>query len=146
MDTTLNLNSHYDKCFKRATGRLRLLAKLRSCIDNAKAIYRGMILPTLTYCGILQPKLTNTQISRLSSFHSRSLKIGNCDKTAAKKGLMSVINANKMRACRLARKCLEKDICGHFQNYCTLIEHGKETRNNDCTLRLPNIKKEYARK
>ena len=44
------------------------------------------------------------------------------------------------------RKCLIKDICEHFQNYFTLIEHKKETRNNNCTLRLPSIKKEYARK
>ena len=59
---------------------------------------------------------------------------------------MSVINANKMRACKLVRKCLDKDVCGHFQNYFTLIEHHKETRNNNRTLRLPNFKKEYARK
>ena len=59
---------------------------------------------------------------------------------------MLVINANKMRACKLVRKCFDKDICGHFQNYFTLIEHEKETRNNNCTLRLPNIKREYTRK
>ena len=46
-------------------------------MDNTPAsiIYRTMILSTLTYCGILQLRLTNTQINRLSSFHSRSLKI-----------------------------------------------------------------------
>ena len=56
------------------------------------------------------------------------------------------INANKMRACKLIRKCLCKDICEHFQNYFTLIEHEKETRSNNCSRRLPRIKKEYARK
>ena len=116
-------------------------------MDNATAstVYRTMILPTSTYCGILQLKLTNTQISRLSSFHSRSLKIVYGDETA-EQGLISVINANKMRACKLVRKCLDKDICDHFQNYFTPIEHEKETKNNNCTLRLPSIKKEYARK
>ena len=39
-----------------------------------------------------------------------------------------------------------EDICEHFQNYFTLIEHEKETRNNNCTLRLPSIKQEYTRK
>ena len=111
VDSTLNLNSHFDKCFKRASGRLRLLAKLRSYMDNATAatIYRSMILPTFTYCGILQLKLSNTQISRLSSFHSRSLKVVYGDETAGK-GLMSVINANKTRACKPVRKCLDKDV------------------------------------
>ena len=62
VDTTLNLNSHFDKCFKRASSRLRLLANLRSSMDNttASTIYRTMILPTFTYCGILLLKLTNT--------------------------------------------------------------------------------------
>ena len=147
VDTSLNLNSHFDKCFKRASGRLQLLAKLSSFMDNATAstIYRTMILPTFTYCGILQLKLTNTQISRLSSFHSRSLKIVYGDETADK-GLITVINANKMSACKLVQKCLDRDICEHFQNYFTPIQHEKETRSNKCTLRLPTIKKEYARK
>ena len=147
MDTTLNLNSHFDKCFKRASSRLRLLANLRSSMDNttASTIYRTMILPTITYCGILLLKLTNTQIVRLFLFHSRSLKIVYGAETT-KYGLMSVINANKMRACKLVRKCLRKDICEHFQNYFTLIEHEKETRSNNCSLRLPRIKNEYARK
>ena len=120
VDTTFNLNSHFDKCFKRASGRLRLLAKLRSCMDNttASTIYSNMILPTFTYCGILLLKLTNTQIVRLSLFHSRSLKIV-YGAEASKYWLMSVINANKMRACKLVRKCLRKSICEHFQNWFT---------------------------
>ena len=123
VDTSLNLNSYFDKCVKHASGRLRLLAKLRSFMDNATAstIYRTMILPTFTYCGILQLKLINTQISRLSSFHSRSLKIVYGDETADK-GLMTVINVNKMRTCKLERKCLDRDICEHFQNYFTPLQ------------------------
>ena len=58
---------------------------------------------------------------------------------------MSVINANKMRTCKLVRKCLDRDICEHFQNYFTPIQHEKETRSNKCTLCLPIIKKEYER-
>ena len=87
-------------------------------MDNttANTIYRTMILPTYTYCGILQLKLSNTQISRLSSFHSRSLRIVYGDKTAGK-GLMQVINAKKLRACKFVWKCLDKDTCDNFQNY-----------------------------
>ena len=89
-----------------------LLAKLRSYIDNttASTIYCAVILPTFTYCGILQLKLTNTQISRLSSFHSRSVKIFYGDKTAGK-GLMQVINTNKLRAFKFMQKWLDKGTC-----------------------------------
>ena len=51
-----------------------------------------------------------------------------------------------MRACKLVRTCLRKDICEHFHNYFTLIEHEKETRSNNCSRRLPRIKNEYTRK
>ena len=74
VDSTLNLNCHFEKCYKRALSRLGLLGKLRPHLDlaAAKAIYRTMILPTFTFSGILVLKLTETQVKRLSSFHDRS--------------------------------------------------------------------------
>ena len=59
---------------------------------------------------------------------------------------MVLLRSVKIRACKLVRKCLENDICEHFQNCVFLIGHEKETRNNYYTLRLPSIKKGYARK
>ena len=50
IDSSLNLNSHFEKCFKRASSRLRLLVKLRDYLDltATKVIYRSLILPTFT--------------------------------------------------------------------------------------------------
>ena len=64
VDSTLNLNCHFEKCYKRASSRLRLLGKLRLHLDMtaAKAIYRTMILPTFTFSGILLLKLTETHL------------------------------------------------------------------------------------
>ena len=55
VDSSLALESHFDKCFKRASSRLGLVAKLGWCIDivTASTIYRAMILLTFTLCGIL---------------------------------------------------------------------------------------------
>ena len=123
VDSLLNLNSNFDRCYNRATGRLRLLGKLRFYMDQAaaSAIYRLMILPTFTYCGILHLKLTQTQINKLSSFHARALKVvfknGIVDQDHE---LPSAINVNKIRACKIVRKCLNNDICDHFKNYFTL--------------------------
>ena len=147
VDSSLNLNSNFHTCLKKTSGRLRLLAKIRSYLDQATAvaIYHSMILPTFTYCGILQLKYTNTQLSRLSSLHLRALKIIFGD-ARPNQELTSVVNANKSRACKLVRKCLDKDTCEQFQNYFTLREHEKQTRGNKSTLELPKIKTEYARK
>ena len=142
VDSSLNLNSHCEKCFKRASSRLRLLGKLRDYLDltYAKAIYHSLILPTFTYSGILQLKTTDTQYKRLALFHDRSLRTvqGNsntCDE------IQSVINANKIRACKLVCKCINKDICDTFQGYFEIIDHKMRTRNNQCLVKLPKIKR-----
>ena len=77
LDSSLNLNSDFDSKYKKASGRLRLLAKIRSHLDieSAKAIYRSMVLPVLTYSGILNLKLNRTQENMLSSFHNRAMQI-----------------------------------------------------------------------
>ena len=69
IDSTLNLNSHFDRTYKKATGRLKLLGKLRSQLDekSAKAIYTSMIVPTVTYNCILQGSLTANQKYKLLS-------------------------------------------------------------------------------
>ena len=56
VDSSLNMNTFFDKCYKKASSRLNLLAKLRHELDTnaAKYIYQSMIMPTCTYCG-LQP-------------------------------------------------------------------------------------------
>ena len=77
VDGTLNLNFQFEKCFKKASGRLRLLVKIRDHLDlpSAKVIYRAMIMPIFTYCGILQLNPNRSQLNRLSSFHDRSISV-----------------------------------------------------------------------
>ena len=63
IDRTLNLNTHFEKCFKCASSRLRLLAKVRDFLDftSAEAVYDSMILPIFTYSGVLQLKLSTNK-------------------------------------------------------------------------------------
>ena len=99
----------------------------------------------IAYIYRLQLKITDTQYKRLASFHDRSLRTiqGNsntCDE------IQSVTNANKIRACKLVRKCIDKDICVTFQGYFEINDHKMCTRNNQCLVKLPKIRTEYARK
>ena len=92
--------------------------KVRDHLDlaAAKAIYHSMILPSFIYSGILQLILSDTQLKWLTSFHNRSLRIiqGN---SGTGEDTKSVINANKICACKLVPKCIDKDICNVFQGY-----------------------------
>ena len=46
LDSSLNLNSDFDAKYKKASGRLRLLAKIRNHLDteSVKAIYRSVVI------------------------------------------------------------------------------------------------------
>ena len=118
----------------------------RKPVYPEKTYNSSMILPTLTYCGILQLKLSPTQLTRLASFHDRAVKIVSTGNSVIPTELPSVIQCNRKRACEIVRKCLVKGISSLFHNYFTIINHEKKTRNNDCLLRLPKIRTEYARK
>ena len=65
IDPTLTLNENFNRTYKKATSRLRLLSKLRyqlTC-SSAAAIYNTMALPIITYCSLLSLHVTKTQES-----------------------------------------------------------------------------------
>lgn len=108
----------FDKCYKKASSRLSLLAKLRGDLDMdaAKARHQSIILPTFTYCGILLLCNTRTQSEKLNSFHNRAEAIVN-RKSVNRITLLSVTNANKKRACTFFRSCLDDKGIIPFRNY-----------------------------
>ena len=145
LDSSLNLNSDFDAKYKKASGRLRLLTKIRNYLDieSAKAIYRSMVLPVLTYCGILNLKLNRTQENKLNSFHNRAMQIIAKNRRCE---VISPINAIKRRSCVLVYDVLQNNVCHALSQYFMYQEHCKNTRNNKCSVCLPRIRTEYARK
>ena len=65
---------------------------------------------------------------------------GTCDE------LQSVVNTNKIRACKPVRKCIDKDFCYSFQGYFNINDHTLGTRNHQSFVKIPKIKAEFARK
>ena len=70
VDHTLNLNSYFDKTYKKITSRLRLLNELRSSMTASEVanIYNMVIVPLFSYCSLLKPTLTQTQVNRILVF------------------------------------------------------------------------------
>ena len=138
--------SQFDATFKKATSRLRLLSKIRPNlnVNAAKAIYNCMILPTLTYCGVLNLNLTQTQLNRLTSLQERATKVVFLNGTP-EDGLQSVTNCKKKRACELVKKIVLGDILDLLKDYFTLNNHGRVTRNNGFNLTLLKVKTEHGR-
>ncbi|CAB4009277.1 Hypothetical predicted protein, partial [Paramuricea clavata] len=77
LKSSLNMNDHVNKAFKKASGYLKLLAKTRSFLSTKASldIYRAMVIPVLTYCSLVCTCSTTTQKKRLESFEKRAARI-----------------------------------------------------------------------
>ena len=132
------LSENFDSCYKKASGRLRLLQQLRPYLTTSAAlrVYQSMIVPLITNSCNLKP-LTNTQIDKLGSLDRRAENIIRTKPTC-------IANCINRDVCLLVKKCLLKSYDSEtFNNYFTITEHA--TRNNLCLIRLPRVRLETAR-
>ena len=99
LDQSLNFATHFDKIYKKATGRLNLLRRIRSSIDSASAekIYRTMIMPVLGHCGSLSLGWSSSYRKRIESLESRNLNVIRSAKSASVSLLVPSINAGVKR-------------------------------------------------
>ena len=147
LDPALTLNQHFNNSYKKSTGRLHLLEKLRSQLDNKSAalIYNSMVLPIITYCCLISLHSTRTQINKLTSIDNRARNIVNREQ-ANIVNITSINSFKQRQACKFVRKCIDNNICENFHQYFTKINHGKHTRNNEFSLKLPAVRTEFAKK
>ena len=77
LDQTLSLRSHLEGVFKKATGRLYLLKRVRPQIttEAAMTIYTTMLVQLFTYCSILNGKPTRTYDSKIKNMEDRACRI-----------------------------------------------------------------------
>ena len=77
LDSSLNLESHFDKMYKRAAGSFNLLKRIRPLIDKsvAQKIYKAVIRPVFTYCGTLGLCWSRSRKNRIESIERRSQKV-----------------------------------------------------------------------
>ena len=145
---TLSFNDHFNTLYKKASSRIRLMHRLNKHL-TAKAslsVYQSVVVPLLTYCGVVNINLSNTQIKKLQSLESRAIEIIQlCNTNYDIFKVSSIHNTIKKRACTLVYECLHGNLCSNFRNYFELMNHGKATRNNKINVKLPRVKLCVAR-
>lgn len=146
VDQTANLNEHFYLSFKKASGRLRLLKKIRWSLtmDAAESIYKCMIMPLLTYASIVTLNLNATQLARVLSLQDRAARIIDPSQSAHLR-VPDLMNFAKLQTCLLVKQCIDKNACSNFNNYFERLQHEKNTRNNGFSLRIPKIKLECTK-
>jgi len=99
---SLNLTENFQNKYKRVSGRLQLLGKVRPFLTQkaAKYIYTMMIVPLSLYCSLLHLKMTDTQKKSLKSIENRASKLINeCQ-------VQSIENQIKKKCCAMVSKRL----------------------------------------
>ena len=138
---TLNLNSNFDKTYKKMSSRLRRLNKLRS---NMIASAAASIAPLFSYCSLLKPTLTQTQVNRILSFERRAKEIIGYKQHQKKQ--VNLVNIRKQRICSFVHKVVMGKVGDPFENYFGFLNTTVNTRNRNIQLRLPKLKLEYGRR
>ena len=139
LDNHLNLGKNFEKSYKRAAGRVKLLSSIRKylTVNAATRIYIMMIMPILTYSGTVKLTYTKTQLQKWKRFQNRANKV-----TGAT--VPDIMNALQRESCVLVKKCLEGTLRNvAFKDYFKFSK--SKTRNNSKLIILPKIKLEIAR-
>ena len=140
MNTTLNMNDHFNSVYKQSCNKLSILSKMskRMTSDSLQMIYTSMIIPPLLYSSINNLGICETQKEKLKSLQRRA------------EMLIGVSQANiydliKFHSILLVKKCLNGMVCDEFKEYFKIKTHSKTTRNNGYMLCIPKVKLQFAK-
>ena len=139
VDHHLNFSKNFEKSYKKASSRLRLLERM-TCyltLKAARLVYITMIIPLLTSSWTLNSPYNNTQKLKYNSLDRRARKI-------IKLHVSSIENSVNRERVLLVKSCLCKESKEDLNNYFKLIEHKYETRNKSKSIKLPPVKLELA--
>ena len=129
LDSSLNLESHFDKMYKRAAGSRIVLRK------STKQWFKLCLRIVELWVSVCHVPL-KVEMKGLN-FEVR-------------KSLMEIIKSRqwsliKRQSCQLVFDCLQDNFCTPFKGYFTKIEHNINTRNNGCSLKLPKTSQSKIR-
>ena len=143
LDPSLTLNQNFDKAYKKASGRLNLLEKMRSflSVEAAFKIFEMVIVPVLLYSSLIHLQLTKTQAKKFESIERRAKKI-----IGGENRICGIERRVKKKSCKMVKKCLGGKLCSNFNGYFEINKHEKNTRNRNFLLKLPKIKLEFGKK
>ena len=76
LDKHLTLQKHLEAMYKKCSGQLKLLAKIRYLLSPniAESIYNAVILPRILYCLPKMLSLPRSQEAKLQSLHDRAFR------------------------------------------------------------------------
>ena len=111
LDTNVNLDEKFEWAYRKASGQLHLLAKLRCHLITLAADSDMVIMPLQTYSSVINLKLTKTQSNKQLLLECRASRV-------IGKKVKSIEFIIKKRAINMAYyKVLWISVCENFNDY-----------------------------
>ena len=143
LDPMLTLSHHLLNTYRKVSGRLRLLKRIRPSLTilSARSIYQSMILPAFSYCNTITMDLYGSFMQKLRNFEDRANRIisNGLDNTHVDQEIPSILRVRDYNVCLLAFKCINSMTCDSFKSYLSLNYHEKTTKNNGKLIRVPKL-------
>ena len=134
LDPSLSMGDHLQKVLKKATSRIKLLARMRKSLSMlaAKSVYSAHVLPTILYCSTPVLKISDTMAQKFEKLQVKAQKIIYCQADRNReKSFCSILNQKKLKAACMIFKCLQGSSIPVFSSYAEEISHTYRTRNNN---------------
>ena len=125
LNPTLNFETHFNKTYKKAAGRVNLLLKIRSFITCAAAesIYRAMIMPVFTYCHLTTLRNSNTRKRQICNIENRGLNSVTSGLGIMNIRIPSIDGYLTRKLCLYVLDCLLGNVCTPFKKYFSRTNH-----------------------
>ena len=145
LDRSLSLRKQIDITYKKASGKLYLLRRIRPqlTVEVALTIYKTMLIPLFTYCSIISSTYTETLNQRINSFERRAHEVIFKRKSNFPNNA-SIRSIQRKRLSTQVFNCVHGNVCDNYNNYFTIMSN--KTRNCNNLLRLPKIRLETTKK
>ena len=145
IDHSPDLNSHFERTYKKMTTRLRLLNRMRTFLTAEAALtaVNMLIVPLFTYCCLLKPVFNQMQTNRIKSFERHTQEI-----IAAEEPLncnVNLLDCGKRRACEFVQDVLLGNVKPPLDDYFTVTNTKVNTRNKNLFAHLPKVNLEYGK-
>ena len=143
-DKSLNYAAHLDKVYKKASGRIKLLSRIRCDLNPyaAEMIYKMMVAPIIYYCSNI---FLGNSMLRFQKLHERAYRIVYHNKNEHK--WLTIQNEMNRRCVVDVFKCLNKIRTPNvFDNYFSRTAHGMNTRGNNNLITVPKVRTEIGKK
>ena len=117
LDQTLIFEDHFRKTYKQAASRLNLLRKIRSLVDclTAELIYRTMIMPLVSYCGLIFMGCSQSYKKRSEYIECKAKSVIKAHNANIDLHIPTIDSMIKKRACSLVFDILQSNVCGAMQ-------------------------------